>query len=98
MTEITFKKTHELLEKLAEYVMNEVVTKRDFDKDFEQVDKHFEQLEENVKETKEDVRLILEGMDAQVKQKAILKIEQIETKSGLKRLEKRVDNLEKKTS
>lgn len=133
MSEPTLKKTHDLLEtlteyvmnevpkknevatkgeieKLAEYVINEVPTKRHIDKRFEQVDKRFEQvdkrfeqvdkrfgcLEEDVKETKDNVKLILDGMDAQVKQTEILKIEQVAIKSGLKRLEKRVDIVEKK--
>ena len=78
MTEPTLKKTHDLLEKLAEYVMNEVPTKR-------YVDKRFDCLEKDVKETKEDVKLILEGMNAQVKQTEILQIEQVAIKFGLKK-------------
>ena len=59
MAEITLEKTHALLEKLAEHVMNKVATKQEFrelrqdmnqrfeqvDKRFEQVDKRFEQVD-----------------------------------------------------
>jgi len=109
MSEPTIKKTHELLEKLAEYVMNEVPrrdevpTKQEMNARFDQVDKRFEHVESrldhvesDVKETKKDVKLILEGMDSQVKENEILKTEQIAIKSGLTRVEKRVDVLEKK--
>lgn len=110
MSETTPEKTHNLLEKLAEYVMNEVPrrdevpTKREMNARFEQVDKRFDQMEQrldhvesDVSETKRDVKLILDGMDAQAKDTEILKTEQIAIKSGLKRVEKRVDVLEKKT-
>ena len=45
MEEITLEKTHALLEKLAEYVMNEMVTRKEMDARFEQVDKRFEQID-----------------------------------------------------
>ena len=134
MTEPTTKKIQELLEKLADYVMNEVPkksetdkladyvmnevpTKKEMDGRFEQVDRSFDQadqrfdqvdqrfdqvdqrlghVERDVQETKGDVKLILNGMDAQVKQVEILKTEQVAIKSGLSRVEKRVDVLEKK--
>jgi len=45
MSEITLEKTHALLEKLAEYVMNEVPTKREVDARFNQVDERFQQVD-----------------------------------------------------
>jgi len=96
MSEITPEKTHKLLEKLAEHVMNNVPTKKEMNARFEQVDRRLDRVESDVKETKRDVKLILDGMDAQVKDTEILKTEQVAIKSGLKRVEKRVDVLEKK--
>ena len=110
MREITPEKTHKLLEKLAEHVMNNVPTKKEMNARFEQVDRRFDQVdkrfehvesrldhvERDVSETKRDVKLILDGMDAQAKDTEILKTEQIAIKSGLTRVEKRVDSLEKK--
>ncbi len=84
------------IDKLAEYMMNEVPTKREMDARFEQVEKRLDCVEGNVKETKRDVKLILNGMDSQVKENEILKTEQAALKSGLSRVEKRVDVLEKK--
>jgi citrate synthase len=97
MTEITIEKTHSLLEKLADYVMNEVPrkdevpTKREMDARFDQVEKRLDRVEN-------DVKLILDGMDTQVKDMEILKTEQIALKSGLGRVEKRVDLLEEKAA
>jgi polyphosphate kinase 2 (PPK2 family) len=116
MREITPEKTHKLLEKLADYVMNEVPRKSEVptkqemnarfeqvDRRFEQVDRRFDQVEQRldhvesvVQETKKDVKLILDGMDSQIKEGEILKTEQVAIKSGLRRVEKRVDVLEKK--
>ena len=94
MSEITPEKTHQLLEKLAEYVMNEVprksevATKQEMNVRFDQVENRLDRVESNV-------NLILDGMDTQVKEQEILKTEQVAIKSGLRRVEKRVDNLEK---
>ena len=117
MSEITPEKTHEMLEKLAEYVVNELPTKKEMhvgfqgvdqrfkqvDQCFEQVDRRFKQvdrrlnnLEQDVQDTKQNVRLILNGMDAQAKGMEILRTEQAAMKSGLARLEKRVDAIEEK--
>jgi len=76
--------------------MNNVPTKKEMNARFEQVDRRLDRVESDVKETKRDVKLILDGMDAQVKDTEILKTEQVAIKSGLKRVEKRVDVLEKK--
>ena len=98
MTEITLEKTHSLLEKLADYVMNETPTKREMDARFDQVEKRLDRVESDVRDTRRDVKLILDGMDTQVKDMEILKTEQIALKSGLGRVEKRVDSLEEKAA
>ena len=69
MSDITLKENHALLEKLAEYVMNEVPTRRE-------MNARFERVESDVQETKENVRLILNGMDAQAKQLDTIRTEQ----------------------
>ncbi|MBN1560795.1 hypothetical protein JW998_11130 [candidate division KSB1 bacterium] len=48
MTEITLERTHALLEKLAEYVMTQVPTRRELDERFEQIDKRFEQIDATI--------------------------------------------------
>ena len=122
MSEPNLKKTHELLEKLAEYVMNkvprrdEVSTKSEMEKlaiyvmnevsKKSEVDKlaayvmsevptkrDLERVERDVRETKDDVKLILDGMDSQVKEMEILKTEQVAIKFGLGRVERRVDEI-----
>ena len=45
MSEITLEQTHALLERLAEYVMTQVPTRREMNERFEQVDKRFEQVD-----------------------------------------------------
>jgi len=45
MSEITLEKTHALLEKLAEYVMNEVPTKRDDNTRFAQIDSRLDKVD-----------------------------------------------------
>ena len=42
MSEPTLKKTHELLEKLTEYMMNEVPTKREVEKRFQEIERELE--------------------------------------------------------
>ncbi len=103
MSKITLEKTHALLEKLASYVMNEVPTKKEMNERFELVDKRFEsielrldEVEDDLKETKYGVKSILNGMDNTVKDMEILRTEQIAIHSGLRRLENRVDGLERK--
>ena len=103
MAEINLEKVHNLLEKLAEYVMNEVPTNRKVDARFEKMNARFVQMEsefretkEDVQETKENVRLILNGMDAQAKQLDIIRTEQVATNAALQRHEKRITALEEK--
>jgi len=70
MTHSTPEKTHALLEKLAEYVMNEVPrkdevpTKQEMNAQFEQIERRLNGVEKDVQETKTDVKLILNGMDS----------------------------------
>ena len=97
MPDITLEKTHALLEKLAEYVMNEVPTRREMNVRFEQVERKLETIEEE-KADKKDIRTILNGMDAQVKQLDIIRTEQVATNAALQRHEKRIATLEEKES
>ena len=98
-----FETVNDKIDKLAEYVMNEVPTKKEMNHRFEQVDRRFESIElrlddveEDLKETKKDVKSILNGMDNTVKDMEILRTEQIAIHSGLRRMENRVDGLERK--
>ena len=123
MAEPTLKKTHELLEKLAEYVMHEVPTKREMEGRFQELntemEKRFQQIEcelerkadkkelifvqeelsgvkEDLSTLKENVGMILNGMDGMVKRLDVIQTEQSAFISGLRRVEKRVETLEKK--
>jgi hypothetical protein len=95
MSEPNIKKTHELLEKLAVYVMNEVPKKGEVPTK-QDMNEGFQRVEKEINEVKQNVNLILEGMDAQAKQAEILKTEQVAIKSGLFRVERRVDIIESK--
>jgi len=46
MPEITLEKTQALLEKLAEYVMTELPTRKELDDRFKQVDDRFQQVDD----------------------------------------------------
>ena len=46
MAEITLEKTHALLERVAEYVMNKVPTKKEVDERFQRIDERFEKVDE----------------------------------------------------
>ena len=107
MPEITLEKTHALLEKLAEYVMNEVPTKRDVDARFAQVDGRFEQIDrrfalmeqrldklELEKADKQDIETILNILDKQTNQLDIIRTEQVAFDHAFRRLEKRLEILE----
>ena len=60
MSEITVEKTHALLEKLAEHVMNETPTKREMTSRFEQVEAkmnaRFEPIEADIRQMKADIQ------------------------------------------
>ena len=103
MNKITLEKTHVMLEKLAEYIMNEVPTKHEMNIRFEHVNLHIkhidnrlERLEPDVKETKNDVKMIIEGMDVQAKELHIIRTEQVAIGSTLDRHEKRITALGEK--
>ena len=96
MSKITLEKTHALLEKLTDYVTSEMTTKTELNGLKIEMDKRFNQVESALLDTRKDIRLIIDGMDSQVKETEIIKTEQIAIKSGLSRLENRVDQLEKK--
>ena len=106
MPEITLEKTHALLEKLAEYVMNEVpnksevATKDEMNARFEQVDRRFALMEQRLekleleKADKKDIETILTILDKQSKQLDIIRTEQVAFNHAFRRLEKRVEALE----
>ena len=45
MPEVTLEKSHALLEKLVEYVMNELPTRKEVDNKFKQIDNKFKQID-----------------------------------------------------
>ena len=94
MSEITVEKTHALLEKLSEYVMNEVPTKREMGSRFAQAEAkmnlRFEQVVADIQETNADVKSILNGMDAQAKQHEFFRIELTAVSRTLDRHEKQI--------
>ncbi len=81
MAEINLEKVHDLLERLAEYVMNKVATKRELaqkaDKnDFIVLKQDVDEIRQDVKENKVKLNTIIDGMDAQAKQLDIIRTEQ----------------------
>ena len=87
MSEITVEKTHALLEKLAEYVVNEVATKKELaqragKKDLEKLEKKVDTL--------------IDGMDSQAKEHEIFRLEQAAISKTLDRHENRITALEEK--
>ena len=109
MPEITLEKSHALLKKLAEYVMNEVPrksevpTKQEMNERFEQMDSRFERMarvladkadKKDVEKIHQKLNKLLEGMDSQVTQLDIIRTEQYATSATLDRHEKRLDVLE----
>ena len=85
MSAITLEKTHALLEKLAEYVMNKIPD----------IEEKLDKMKQE-KADKRDIQLILDGMDAQAKQLDIIRTEQAATNAALLRHEKRITALEEK--
>jgi hypothetical protein len=102
MSEPTPKKTHELLEKLADYVMNEVPNKKELEIRLGEVrlaiEKRIQKVEEQLdqKADKKDIQIILNGMDGMVERLDVIQTEQSAFISGLRRLENRVEVLERK--
>jgi polyhydroxyalkanoate synthesis regulator phasin len=98
MSEITIEKTHKLLEKLADYVMNEVPTKKELlvvKNDVSLVTEGVNELREDVQNIKGSLNIILDGMDGQAQQLNIIRTEQAAFNHGFNRLEERVEKLEK---
>ena len=88
MPKITPEKTHSLLEKLAEYVMNEVSTKKEVDGKIEKIDSKIDKLAEYVmteipliknkldeKADKKELQMLLDGQDKIVKELGGIRIE-----------------------
>ncbi|MBN2028684.1 hypothetical protein JW824_00410 [bacterium] len=112
MAEPTLKKTHELLEKLAEYVMHEVPTKQEVEKRFQQIERELERkadkedlivvqeelsgVKEDLFTLKENIGMILNGMDGMAKRLDVIQTEQSAFISGLRRVERQVEALEEK--
>ena len=100
MSEITLEKTHSLLEKLADYVMNELARKNDVASKDEliavkdELKTDINELREDVQNIKGNLNIILDGMDKQAQQLDIIRTEQAAFNHGLNRLEKRVEKLE----
>jgi len=90
--------TRSELEKLAAYVMTEVPTKREVESRFRRIEHELEQKadKKDLEIVKENVQTILNGMDSMVKNLDVIRTEQKAFISGLRRLEKRVETLEKK--
>ena len=103
MSDITPEKTHALLERLAEYVMNEVPTRKEMNAHFVQLEAELQttkidiqEIKMDLRETGENIGSILNGMDAQAKQLDIIRTEQVATNAALLRHEKRITALEEK--
>ena len=95
MAKIKPEDTHILLEKLVEYVMNEVPTQKDMNLRFDQVEKKLAILEEK-KADKKDIQNIINILDKQAKQIYDLKTEHVATNSALLRHEEKITDLEQK--
>jgi hypothetical protein len=107
MSEPTLKKMHDLLENLATYVMNEAPTKQQVEKRFLQIEREIERkadkddliaIQEDLSMLKKNTGKILNGMDGMVKNLEIIRTEQSAFISSLRRIENRVEVLEKKTA
>ena len=104
MSDITLEKTHKLLEKLAEHVVNkvptreEIITKEEFSKAINYLHRELDKKadKKDVEKIKQGINTLLEGMDAQVKQLDIIRTEQVAFHSAFNRIEKRVTNWEEK--
>jgi len=81
--EPTLKKTHNLLEKLADYVMSRLPTREEMDAKL------------GKKADKEDVQKLLEGQDKIVQELDIIRTEQSAFHAELNRLEERIEHHEK---
>jgi len=112
MSEITLEKTHALLEKLAEYVMNEVPTRKEvnerfgqidkrfeqIDKRFEQIDKRFEKIEERFSQIDKRFEKIEEQIEQILKQLDLIRTEQRVFSQTFELHHKRLEVLEEKST
>jgi len=102
VSDITPEKTHALLEKLAEYVMDKIPTiEKKFDQkanksDFAGLAQRADEIQQHIKENKQKLNIIIDGLDAQAKQLDIIRTEQAATNAALLRHEKRISALEEK--
>jgi len=102
MEKITLEKMHALLEKLAEYVMNEVPrkddvpTKNELNEKIWQLQQAIDQKadKKDVEMLQNDLRKLLDGQDDMIKQLDIIRTEQYAFNAAFKRVEKRVEVLE----
>jgi len=75
MAEITLEKTHALLEKITEYVMNElprkdyVPTKKEVDEKFQKVDEKFQKVDEKFQKVYDAIWNLKEELDQKADKK-----------------------------
>ena len=102
MAEITLEKTYALLEKLAEYVMNEVPrkddvpTKKELNDKIWQIQQALDQKadKKDMEMLRNDLRQLLDGQDGMVNQLDIIRTEQYAFNAAFTRIEERVESLE----
>ena len=84
MSQITLQKTHDLLEKLVEHVMNEVPAKHEV-----------QQLDTKVDQLDNKVDYVVSILEKQAQQLDIIRTEQISMNGAITRIEIRLDLHEK---
>ena len=104
MNKITLETTFSLLEKLAEYVMTEVPTRREMDQRFDRMTLQLDRLQQekadkaDVIEIKQQLNLLVTSVDKLAGEVQISRTEQKAFDAAFRRLEKRIDDLEDKHS
>ena len=102
MNKITPEKTHDLLEKLADYVMTEIpAIKEKLDQKADKTDiflvaNNVSELKNDVRDVKATQQSMLNNMNFQAKQIDILRLEQLAQSKTLDRVDNRVKALEEK--
>ena len=92
MEKVRLEQTHALLEKLAEYVMTKLPTRQEVDDKLAlKADKA------DVERLDNKINMILEGMDAQIQQLDIIRIDMKAIGGTLDMHERRLGNLEERT-
>ena len=110
MPDITLENTHTLLEKLANYVMSELLTRKEMaeklaqkadkadlfllDSKVSQLDEKVNRLDDKVNRIDEKINLLLNGMDAQAQQLDILRTDMKAVSGTLDFYEERLGSLE----